>query len=593
MWGNSIRKRLVGRTLRLPIRFNSTGPKVPPPVKSSSNIVNYLLISSVFLGGGAYLGLSYGRNESTRLHPSTSVRTISSLAELKYADDATFQRGIEAIIAVVGKEALSYDEEVIKSQSDSFFATHHPPKPQEQRPKVIISPKNTEEVSAILKIAHELHIPIVANSGLTSLEGQTMHTRGPNSIALSFAHLNNVVEFNPEDLDITVQPGVGWSELDDYLKSSPDGKHLLFPVDPGLGATIAGMVGTSASGTNAYKYGTMKENVVNLTVVLADGTVIKTRQRPRKSAAGYDLTRLFIGSEGTLGIITEITIKLHVRPAKELVSIASFPTIKDAASTAQEIITKSGLQLNAIEILDQTTVSFVNNSASAGGKKFDEKPTLFFKIGGPTQSAIDEQVKVVKAIAKKNNVIKFENSHNEEQNAVLWSARRHGLWSTFEYGNKVLDDPNDVQIWTTDIAVPLSKVSQVISETNDDLNESGFRGKFSVMGHIGDGNCHFLLLYNSKDYHSTKKTVDRMVERALKYGGTSTGEHGVGVGKRKYLVKELGESSLDLMRSIKLALDPHRILNPDKIFIIDKDENLDELLDAGHIVAIDKHDCCH
>ncbi|KAK6463580.1 mitochondrial D-lactate ferricytochrome c oxidoreductase [Scheffersomyces coipomensis] len=597
MWGSNLKKNLISRRSLTFTRLQSTGkssptipaPPLPPKAKSSS--LGYALVGLLFLGGGIYLGSQYNSIFTTAPLKS-STTTIESLPPLIYADDNQFQQGISEIKAILTPDQFNYDEEVIKSQSDSFFSTHHPPKPQDQKPKVIISPNNTQEVSDILKIANKYHIPIVANSGLTSLEGQTMHTRGPNSIALSFSHLNNIVEFHPDDLDIVVQPGVGWSELDDYLKSHPLGSHLLFPVDPGLGATIAGMVATSASGTNAYKYGTMKENVVNLTVVLADGSIIKTKQRPRKSSAGYDLTRLFIGSEGTLGIITEITIKLHVRPKRELVSIASFPTIKDASATAQEIINKSGLQLNAIEILDETTVSFVNDGSSKD-KKFDEKPTLFFKIGGPSDQSINEQVKVIKEIANRNHLIKFQNSHNEEENAVLWSARRQGLWSTFEYGNKVLPDPNDVQIWTTDIAVPLSKVSQVITETNDDLNNSGFKGKFSVMGHIGDGNCHFLLLYNSPDYHKTKTLVDRMVERALKYEGTSTGEHGVGVGKRKYLEKEFSPSSLDLMRHIKLSLDPHRILNPDKIFIIDKDDNLDELLEAGHIQSVNKHDCCH
>ncbi|KAK6457280.1 mitochondrial D-lactate ferricytochrome c oxidoreductase [Scheffersomyces xylosifermentans] len=606
MWRISTRRgvKIVGKSW--PKRFYSGQSPPPVPTKNSaSSVWRYLAVGTVFLGIGTYIDpKSISLPGFTASNAPTATRTpespvdasttpFESLTEPEYASDLAFKQGLEEILQIVGVENSNIDKEVLQSHSDSFYSTHHPPKPQEQRPSAVIYPANTEEVSKILKVAHKYRIPIVANSGLTSLEGQNMHTRGPYSISLSFAQMNNVLEFHPEDLDVVVQAGVGWQDLDEYLRGREDGKHLMFGPDPGMGATIAGMVSTSASGTNAFKYGTMKENVVNLTVVLADGTILKTKQRPRKSSAGYDTTRLFIGAEGTLGIITEITVKLHVKPVIEFVSIASFPTIKDAAATAQEIISKSGLSPNAIEILDQTTVSFVNESADSSSKKFIEKPTLFFKLGGPTEQSIEEQVKVVKDIAKKNNLIKFENSQNEEQNAILWSARRHGLWSTFQYGSKILDDPNDVQIWTTDIAVPISKLSQVIAETNDDLNNSDFHKKFSVMGHIGDGNCHFLLLYNSKDYSKAQKAVDRMVARALKYEGTSTGEHGVGVGKRKYLNTELGETTVDLMRQIKLALDPRRILNPDKIFKIDPKDELDELLEAGHLAEVTKHDCCH
>lgn len=512
---------------------------------------------------------------------AASTSPLELLASPNYASPSEFSVALAKILAIVGKNS-SRSPDIIASHSDSFFSTHHPTSTT-QRPHVIIYPQSTEEVSQILKICHEYNVPVVANSGLTSLEGQNMHTRGPESISLSFAHLDKIVSFHPDDLDVVVQPGVGWQDLDDFLKSSPNGKHLMFGPDPGIGATIAGMVGTSASGTNAYKYGTMKENVVNLTVVLADGTIIKTKQRPRKSSAGYDLTRLFIGSEGTLGIITEITVKLHVRPVKELVTVATFPDIKHAAATAQYLIARSGLHLNAIEILDSTMMSFVNESAIDDSKKFIEKPTLFFKIGGHSQEIIDEQVKLVREVAEQNNVDKFQSSNNEEENAILWSARRQGLWSTIQYGSKILEDPEDIQVWTTDIAVPISNLAQVISETNDDLNASGFYKKFSVMGHIGDGNCHFLLLYNTKDYGKAKVLVDRMVERALKLEGTSTGEHGVGIGKRKYLETELGTTSVDLMRHIKLLLDPKRILNPDKIFKIDPNDKLDEMMDGGEV----------
>ncbi|GEQ72598.1 hypothetical protein JCM33374_g6285 [Metschnikowia sp. JCM 33374] len=477
--------------------------------------------------------------------PDRSTTPLDTLNSPVYADDSAFAEALEKFTQIVGPENVSSEDVVVKSHADSFFSTHHPPAPDVQKPSLVIYPQNTQQVSEILKIAHTYRVPIVANSGLTSLEGHNMHTRGPNSVSLAFGNLNEVIQLNADDLDVTVQAGVGWQELDEYLRSSEDGKHLMFGPDPGMGATIAGMVGTSASGTNAYRYGTMKENVVNLTVVLADGTIVKTRQRPRKSSAGYDLTRLFIGSEGTLGIITEITVKLHPRPAKELRGF---------------------------------------------GQKFLEKPSLLLKVGGSSDNVILEQLQLIEKISHDNHVISFEKSTSAEENEVLWGARRAGLWSTFDYGSKILEDKNDVQIWTTDFAVPISRMAQLIDETNADLLESGFKDKYAVMGHVGDGNCHFLLLYNSKDYAHTKAAVDRMVERAIKYEGTSTGEHGVGVGKRGYLESELGVAAVDLMRHVKYALDPRAILNPDKVIKIDPNDDLDVLLHSGHVLENPK--CC-
>lgn len=527
-------------------------------------------------------------NVQKRTEQDRSTTPLNTIEFPRYANDSEFSEALELINQIVGSERITSNAAVIAEHADSFFNTHHPPKPDIQRPAVVITPASTHEVSEIMKVAHKYRIPIVANSGLTSLEGHNIHTRGPNSVSLAFGGLTDI-RANADDMDAVVQAGVGWKELDEYLLDSDDTSHLMFGPDPGIGATIAGMVGTSASGTNAYRYGTMKENVLNLTVVLADGTVVKTRQRPRKSSAGYDLTRLFIGSEGTLGIITEITVKLQPRPRKELVSIASFPTIKSAASAAQHIICRSGIQPNAIELINETAMSFVNSSTESK-KKFIEKPSLLLKVGGPSSSIIAEQLEIIKGIVHEHNSLVFECSKSEEENEILWAARRAGLWSTLDYGKKVLANKNDVQVWTTDFAVPISKMADLINQTNDDLNLLGFRDRFSVLGHIGDGNCHFLLLYNSKDYAKVKEVVDRMVERAINFEGTCTGEHGVGIGKRSYLEPELGKDAVDLMRHIKFSMDPRAILNPDKIFKIDPAENFDSLLDWGHAVEVPK--CC-
>lgn len=561
----------------------------PPPKKSLQWTAGILLFSSGLAAGGYFAGRHQRKEHVSIQDLLASTTPLNSVETPKYANDDDFAAALKEITKVVGKKNVTYDKEVLVAHNDSSYSTHHPPEPETQRPSIVIYPSSTQEVSDILKVAHKYRVPVVANSGLTSLEGHNMHTRGPNSISLAFGNLNEVLEFHPDDLDVVVQPGVGWQDLDDFLLDREDGKHLMFGPDPGMGAAIAGMVGTSASGTNAYRYGTMKENVVNLTVVLADGTIVKTRQRPKKSSAGYDLTHIFIGSEGTLGIITEITVKLQPRPKEELVCIASFPTIKDAASTAQSIINKSGIQVNALELLNETTTSFVN-AAGTLSKKFLEKPTLLVKVGGVSTNTVNEQIEVVDRISKENNVIQFERSQNKEENGVLWTARRQGLWLTLDYGSKVLADPNDVNVWTTDVAVPVSKLAQVVDETNEDLTNSIFKGKFSVMGHVGDGNCHFLILYNTPDYMECKKYVDRMVDRAIKYGGTCTGEHGVGVGKRAYLEAELGKNAVDLMRHLKYSLDPRAILNPDKVVQIDPHDKLDEQLNSGHVHEVQK--CC-
>ncbi|EGV63179.1 FAD-binding D-lactate dehydrogenase [cytochrome] [Yamadazyma tenuis] len=581
------RLRAAARTVR---QYSTTQAPKPSSTAGRVGVISAAVVSGA---AGVYFGSTYfgGRNDIY----TRSTAPLDAVPPLQYADKNTYEVAIAEMKQVVGEDNWSVSEDEILAVSDLFFSTHRPPKPAENKPSIIISPADTQQVSQIVQIAHKYRVPIVANSGMTSLEGHTMHTRGPYSVSLSFSRMNKILEFHPDDLDVVVQPAVGWQELAEFLQDHEKGKRLIFGPDPGMGATVGGMASTSASGTNAYRYGTMKENVVNMTVVLADGTILKTRQRPRKSSAGYDLTRLFIGSEGTLGLITEITIKLHVKPVYEYVSIATFPTMKDATKTASTIVAKSGLQLNAIELLDTTMVGFVNaggiTDAKGRPKVFLEKPTLLLKIGGPTKESIHQDTKLVQQIAKDNGVVKFESSTSEEENALLWSARRNGLFSTIEHGQKVLDDPNDVQCWTTDIAVPLSNLPDVISETHDDLNRSGFKGKFATMGHIGDGNCHFLLLYNKKDYGKAQAAVDRMVERTLQFEGTCTGEHGVGVGKRRFLPVELGQPAVDLMRKIKYSLDPHAVLNPDKVVKLEAGDPLDELLEAGHVAESGKG-CC-
>lgn len=577
-------KGCLGRALRVAPFVRAMASASPPPPQWG----RYALVGASAAALSAALVTWRSADKSfTPLDRSTTP--LELLDTPRYATADEYRLALKLIGDIVGPEHLLNDEVNLDMQLDAFFVTHHPPHPDTQRPGVVVLPESTAEVLAIMQIAHKFRVPVVPTLGLTSLEGHYMHTRGPYTIALSFSQMDQVVAFHPDDLDVVVQPGVGWQDLDAYLLLQPNGLHLMFGPDPGPGAQIGGMVASSCSGTNAFRYGTMKENVVQLTVVLADGTVVRTRQRPRKSAAGYDLTRLFIGLEGTLGIVTEATLKLHVRPAVELVSIATFDTIGDAAATAQHLLSR-GTQPNAIEILDSTMMGFVN-AQGGGARVFAEAPTLFLKFGGETKRAVDEQVALLREVALRHHVVAVELLANASDNAVLWAARRNGLWLTVDHGRKVLADPEDVQVWTTDVAVPLLRLTEMIRDTNADLLALGLGGRFLVMGHVGDGNCHFLLLYNTPDYGKVQTVVDRMVQRALALEGTCTGEHGVGVGKRRYLPLEYGTDAVDLMRHLKVALDPRRILNPDKVVKIDRHDRLDEELDSGHLK--EGHACCH
>ncbi len=339
---------------------------------------------------------------------------------------------------------------------------------------MIVCPSSTEEVSKIVKICHERKIPITAYSGGTSLEGHFAATRG--GICVDFARMDKVIDLNKDDLDVIVQPAVGWELLNEELAKV----GLFFPPDPGPGAMIGGMVGTGCSGTNAYRYGTMKEWVLSLTVVMADGTIIKTRQRARKSSAGYDLTRMFIGSEGTLGLVTEATLKVTVKPKSENVAVASFDTVRDAAKCAAKVVGE-GVPIAAIEILDDVQMRCVNEGGSTS-KAWREAPTLFFKFSG-TPVGVKEQIRIVQQISKDTNGKTFDFAKDADEAQELWSARKDALGSVLA---KRKDDGDHV--WTTDVAVPISRLADIIEETKADMASSGLLA--AMVGHVGDGNFH-------------------------------------------------------------------------------------------------------
>lgn len=425
-----------------------------------------------------------------------------------------------------------------------------------------------------MQVCHKRQIPVTAYSGGTSLEGHFAATRG--GICIDFSRMDKILALHKDDLDVVVQPAVGWEGLNEDLGE----EGLFFPPDPGPGAMIGGMVGTGCSGTNAYRYGTMKDWVVSLTVVLADGTIIKTRQRPRKSSAGYDLTRTFIGSEGTLGLVTEATLKVIPKPQNTSVAVCTFPTVRDAANCVFKVVGE-GVPIAAIEILDDVQMRCINEAGTTS-RSWKEAQTLFFKFAG-TPSAVKEHAAIVKRLAKETRSQSFEFAKTKEEAAELWQARKEALWSLMA---KKRDETDHV--WTTDVAVPMSRLPDIIDETKADIANSGLIG--SIVGHVGDGNFHAIILYNDKEHDTCEEVVHRMVKRAIEMEGTATGEHGVGLVKRDYLSHEVGDNTVDLMRKVcdihstpnapisladiskqlKLAFDPKCLLNCDKVVRIEK-----------------------
>ncbi|TVY18984.1 Mitochondrial D-lactate dehydrogenase [cytochrome] [Lachnellula arida] len=499
------------------------------------------------------LGAYYAGTRSTPAPSTASTLPLASTIAPKYnISGSNMEAAWADFVEVVGKENVSTLETDITHHAGSEWSTHiHK---ESERSFMVVYPSSTEEVSAIMKICHKRLIPVTGYSGGTSLEGHFAPTRG--GICIDFGKMGKVLRLHKEDMDVVVQPAVGWQELNEELAKD----NLFFPPDPGPGAMIGGMVGTGCSGTNSYRYGTMREWVLSLTVVLADGTIIKTRQRPRKSSAGYDLTKMFIGSEGTLGLVTEATLKLTTKPNSTSVAVCSFGTVKQAADCVAKVVGE-GVPIAAIEILDDVQMKCIN-AAGETDRSWNEAPTLFFKFAG-TPSAVKEQIGIVRQLAKRTGSKTFEFAKNEEEQIELWSARKLALWSVMA----MREDETD-HVWTGDVAVPISRLPDIIEDTKEDINKSGLFT--SIVGHVGDGNFHTILLYNDSQRQKAEAVVHRMVKRAVEMEGTVTGEHGVGLVKRDYLNHELGETTVDAMRKLKLAFDPLCLLNPDKIVRVQK-----------------------
>ncbi|KAI5211935.1 hypothetical protein AUEXF2481DRAFT_46080 [Aureobasidium subglaciale EXF-2481] len=532
----SCRSSIPGRQQR----FNSTN--TTSLNQAAFWTTNKVLLLSAFTGALAY---TYGIWDAGASYKEDGVNAPQVPV---YAKKAEWEKAIEEVKAKLGEDAITTDDDELHRHGYSEWSTIN----VDVLPIAVVYPKSTEEVSEIAKVCYEHKIPIVPYSGGSSLEGNFSAPYG--GFCIDFAFMDKILALHDNDLDVVVQPSIGWMKLNEDIKDS----GLFFPVDPGPSAMIGGMTGTNCSGTNAVRYGTMKDNVINLTVVLADGTIIKTKRRPRKSSAGYNLTGMFIGSEGTLGIVTEITLKLQVIPQETSVAVVTFPTIRDAASAASRII-KAGVPIGAMEIMDDVQMSVVNKSKSTK-KVWREVPTMFFKFSG-TKAGVRENVDLVKQLSKQCKSIDFEFTADAEEQKQLWSARKESLWSMLAMRK------GDEEVWSTDVAVPLSRLPDIIEVSKRELDELGIFA--SALGHVGDGNFHECIMYNAQDPEEKKKVeacVTRMVERALEMEGTCTGEHGIGLGKKGSLVKELGLDTIGVMQKVKLALDPNWLMNPGKVF---------------------------
>jgi D-lactate dehydrogenase (cytochrome) len=421
--------------------------------------------------------------------------------------------------------------------------SYHAPHP----PDAVAFAQSTEEVAAIVKLCADHRTPVIAFGTGTSLEGHVAALAG--GVCIDLSQMNRIVRINAEDLDATVEAGVTRKQLNEYLRDT----GLFFPIDPGADASLGGMAATRASGTNAVRYGTMRDNVLSLTVVLADGRIIRTARRARKSAAGYDLTRLFVGSEGTLGVITELTVRLYGIPEAVSAAVCAFPSIEGAVDTVILTI-QSGIPVARIELLDESQIAAINRYSKLNNKV---APTLFFEFHG-TSRGVTEQAEAVKAIAAEYGGEDFRWATTPEERSRLWQARHDAYYAALALrpGSKGL---------ATDVCVPISRLAECIAETKLDLSQSSI--PCALVGHVGDGNFHLVFMIDPdrrEEVAEASRLNDRMVARALAMEGTSTGEHGVGYGKMDFLIAEHGEA-IEVMRTIKKALDPEGILNPGKI----------------------------
>ena len=414
-------------------------------------------------------------------------------------------------------------------------------------PDAVVFPESTGEVRDIVDLCRRHRTPMIPFGVGTSLEGHVLAIHG--GVCIDLSRMNKVLAVHEADLDAAVQAGVTRKQLNEHIRHT----GLFFPVDPGADATLGGMAATRASGTNAVRYGTMRENILALTVVLADGRVITTSRRSRKSAAGYELTRLFVGSEGTLGIITELTVRLYAVPEATSAAVCSFPDIAGAVNTVIQTL-QAGIPIARSEALCATTMKAINAHSKTNWR---EQPTLFLEFHG-TQAGVEEQAKLVQEIARENGGMDFEWTTKPEDRNRLWLARHQAYFACLQLrpGSRAV---------STDVCVPISRLTECIVETSKDIERASM--PIPLFGHVGDGNFHCEILIrpdSESELEEAKAFNERVVNRALAMEGTCTGEHGIGFGKMKSLRKELGEA-VDLMATLKHAIDPENLMNPGKV----------------------------
>ena len=436
------------------------------------------------------------------------------------------------------------DSKSIREQHSHTMTIH-----ESELPDGVLFASNKNDISDAVKICNDFRCPIIPFGVGSSFEG---HVNAPfGGLSIDLNNMNEILNVYQDDLLVTVQPGVTREQLNTHLRDT----GLFFPIDPGANASIGGMSSTRASGTNAVRYGTMKDNVVSIEAVMPNGEIIKTSNKAKKSSAGYDLTRLLVGSEGTLGIITEITLKLYGIPEVIAGGRVSFTSIKDAADTVITTI-QSGIPVARIELLDAIQVKACNLYSKLS---LPEEPLLLLEFHGSKKS-VDEQSELFGEIALEFGGNNYEWTSNNEERNKLWKARHDAYWAARSY-------MPGTEMYSTDVCVPISRLSECIVETVKDLNDNDLIGP--IASHAGDGNFHVAVMLDTNNENEVSKLgpfLDRLSDRAIKMDGTCTGEHGIGQGKRKYMYNELG-NSVDVMEAIKKSFDPNLIMNPGKLFI--------------------------
>lgn len=512
------------------------------------------------LAAGYYFASAPAGDASAQVFPLSSTTPLSSVAPPQYCTEDELATAIAAIREVLSADGVSDRDVDIEFHRQNGFSTH-PPKPDE-RPRYVIYPRSTAQTAQVMRILHRYRVPVVPFSGGTSLEGHFYATR-PQSVVVDTLRMDKVLAVHTADLDAVVEAGVNWQHLNEQL----DPFGLVMGCDCGPQARLSGMVATNALGVNATRYGAMIHNVVLLTVVLADGTVIKTKQRPRKTLAGYNLNHLFIGLEGTLGIVTECTVKLHVKPRSETVVVAQFASILDLTNAVTQLF-HNGVQPHAIELLDRHLMHCINYSGYTL-QPWLEVPTIFFKIGGINDVVVAEQVKAVREVAMAHNCQGFEFARDRQEQEELFLARKNIFYLILEYGRNEIDE--HVGLWVTDIAVPLLRLLPVLNKVEGLIKRLGL--EYIIVGHVGDGNFHADIFYKPDEKAKCEQVVNEMMAVGLANEGTASGEHGIGNGKRHFLEMEVGTGLVDLMRKIKMAMDPQRLLNPDKVFKVDPNDD--------------------